>query len=95
MKYFLEDGSRVDGLACNCNSCLFPTAKYYREKFPELYDPDRFPKVNPESIPAIAGRIKGGLKSKEYLTHAAVKSNTVSTETKKAGLDFSIVSMAD
>lgn len=58
LKYFLRDGSRVDGLCCNCNSCLFPDSTHYQANFPELYQPDRFPKVNPDEIPRLSGIAK-------------------------------------
>ena len=88
VKYFLKDASRSDNLACNCNSCLFPNGKYYQAKFPELYEQDRFPKVDPETIPAIMGRRRGGERAKGNLIRTADKLGTVKAEIEKTNLDM-------
>jgi hypothetical protein len=61
VRFYLVDHSRSDGLACNCIHCLFPNSKYWKAKCPELWEPNVFPKVAIEEIPALLGRHKGGM----------------------------------
>lgn len=83
-KYFLIDRSRTDGLACNCNSCLFPNGSYWKAKFPECYQDVLLPTVDPATIPQLVNLSKG----QKFKSHNTVaKSLTISTETEKTDLD--------